>query len=175
MQRVKYNLVRGLIGVVSDTHIPTRAVLLPPSLFKALEGVELILHAGDLVEEEVLLELKAIAPVEAVAGNMDPPYLQQRLGKAKIIELRGGIKIGLVHGSGGDRSKLPQWAMQFFKGEGLKGIVFGHSHFPYLGYTGGVLLFNPGSPGDPRSGSGPSCGRLYLQENELKGEILPLY
>ena len=76
MREVKYTLKNGLIGVVSDTHIPARAPFLPSSLFGLLDGVDLILHAGDIEEESVLDELRALAPVEAVAGNMDPLYVK---------------------------------------------------------------------------------------------------
>ena len=67
------------IGVLSDTHIPTRARCLPPEIFTVFKNVELILHAGDLVDPLVLSELETLAPVQAVAGNMDPPGLQSCL------------------------------------------------------------------------------------------------
>lgn len=174
MQRVKYNLAKGLIGVVADTHIPTRASFLPPALFSVLQGVGLILHAGDLVDERVLDELRALAPVEAVAGNMDPIALKTKLGMAKVVELGGGINIGLVHGGGGDRRNLHQWAKHFFQGENVKAIVFGHSHKPFMENKKGMLIFNPGSAGDPRWGSSASCGLLQLQGGMLRGEIVTL-
>jgi putative phosphoesterase len=87
------------IGVVSDTHIPRRARCLPPELLRRLEGVDLILHAGDLVDESVIFELQALAPVEAVAGNMDPPHLHEQLKRIKLLQT-GGLTIGLIHGDG---------------------------------------------------------------------------
>jgi uncharacterized protein len=152
------------IGVVSDTHIPARARALPPALFTLLEGVDLILHAGDLVEEQVLEELAAIAPVEAVAGNMDSFELQLKLGKKKILEA-DGFRIGLVHGDiGRDRSRTPQRALDTFRGDRVHCVVFGHSHQPYRQSEGGVLLFNPGSPTDRRREPRHSCGILTLGE-----------
>jgi len=59
------------IGVISDTHIPLSANKIPDEIFKHFEGVDLILHAGDLIKLSVLDELRKIAPVEAVYGNMD--------------------------------------------------------------------------------------------------------
>ncbi|MCR3922420.1 MAG: metallophosphatase family protein [Firmicutes bacterium] len=150
------------IGVLSDTHIPTRARQLPPALFTIFAGVDLILHAGDLAEEHVLEDLAAIAPVEAVAGNMDSIAIQQRLGNTKILEL-AGYRIGLVHGHlGSNRNKTPQRALETFATEQVDCVVFGHSHQPYRQTSTGVLLFNPGSPTDRRREPRHSCGLLTL-------------
>ncbi|MBS3897253.1 MAG: metallophosphoesterase [Dethiobacter sp.] len=152
------------IGVISDTHIPARARLLPSELFTLFDGVDLVLHAGDLVEESVLQELAAIAPVEAVAGNMDSWELHNRLGRKKILEL-AGYRIGLIHGdSGNDRSKTPQRVLQSFKQDSVDCIIFGHSHQPYHQTIQGILLFNPGSPTDRRRESRHSCGLLTVGE-----------
>lgn len=152
------------IGVISDTHIPTRARRLPPALFTLFDGVELILHAGDIVKECVLQELAAIAPVEAVAGNMDSWEMHNRFGQKKILHL-GGYRIGLVHGDGGtDRAKTPQRALQAFKQDKVDCIVFGHSHQPYHETVHGILLFNPGSPTDRRREQRHSCGLLTVGE-----------
>ena len=59
------------VGVLSDTHVPTIVSALPPAIYDIFQGVDLILHAGDIVELSVLDDLRAIAPVEAVAGNVD--------------------------------------------------------------------------------------------------------
>lgn len=152
------------IGVISDTHIPARARRLPPALFTLFDGVELILHAGDLVEEGVLQELAAIAPVEVVAGNMDSWEMHTRFGRKKILNL-GGYRIGLVHGDGGaDRAKTPKRALQAFKQDKVDCVVFGHSHQPYHETVQGILLFNPGSPTDRRREPRHSCGLLTVGE-----------
>lgn len=153
------------IGVISDTHIPVRARLLPPEIFTLFDGVDLVLHAGDLVEESVLQELAAIAPVEAVAGNMDSWTLHKRLGQKKILEL-AGYRIGLIHSDNStDRSKTPQRVLQSFKQDKVDCIIFGHSHQPYHETIHGILLFNPGSPTDRRSEPRHSCGLLTLGES----------
>lgn len=172
VRKVEYKLQNGLIGVVADTHIPARAWSLPPKLFSLLKGVDLILHAGDLEQEYVLEELKALAPVEAVAGNMDPHQLVGKLGKEKLIDL-GEICIGLVHGWGG-RQDLHERVFELFRGEEVQAVVFGHTHYPFQEYRRGVLLFNPGSVGDPRWGSSASCGRLQVKDGKLEGENLVL-
>lgn len=161
------------IGVVSDTHIPLRAKQLPAALFNILDGVDLLLHAGDLVEGKVLDELRILAPVEAVAGNMDPLYLVLLLGRKKVLEV-AGYRIGLIHGDlGSDRHKTPLRAHEAFAEDNVHCVVFGHSHQPYCREEKGVLLFNPGSPTDRRREPYPSCGLLTIGK-KISGEILYL-
>ncbi len=159
------------IGVVSDTHIPSRARFLPPELYNIFDGVDLILHAGDLVEESVLVELASLAPVEAVAGNMDHGHLW-KLGRRKLIRA-GGILIGLLHGDG-NRAAIMQKARAAFSAYEPRVIIFGHTHRPCNQDQGGVLMFNPGSPVDPRWGSKPSCGLLTLKNSLVTGKIISL-
>lgn len=160
------------IGVVADSHVPVRAPYLPPELFKRLQGVELILHAGDLVTENVLLELEAVAPVVAVAGNMDPPRLRRQLKRRKLL-VGGGLKMGLIHGDGLFRQPRKR-ALEVFSGLRPQVIVFGHSHRPLCEYSGETLLFNPGSCVDPRWEDRPSCGLLYPGADGVTGEIIYL-
>ncbi len=174
-ERVRCGGEKMRIGVISDTHIPHRAQKLPADLAVVFNGVDLILHAGDLVDEALLEELKKIAPVEAVAGNMDSYLLSTRLGRKKIITA-AGFRLGLVHGDlgdGYDRSKTPERALSAFVGEDMNCVIFGHSHRPHHEIREGILLFNPGSATDPRGGFRASCGLLTLEE-EIKGEIIYL-
>lgn len=157
------------IGVLSDTHIPARARCLPPDLLDRLQGVDLILHAGDLVDEGILAELEAIAPVEAVAGNMDPPHLHERLGRKKLLYVND-FKIGLIHGDG-QRWTTPRRAEEAFAGLDPALIVFGHSHRPLYEEGRKTLLFNPGSCIDPRGAGRPSYGILQLSAESITGEI----
>ncbi len=172
MQQVEYRLKKGLIGVVADTHVPARAFALPPKLFDLFARVELILHAGDLEEESVLEELEMLAPVEAVAGNMDPLSLKRRLGLEKIVCL-GDVSLGLMHGSSLPRGQVEPILRRFQKWN-LQGIVFGHSHIPFCDYRAGVLLLNPGSTADPRAGARPSCALLRVEGQRFHAEILEL-
>ncbi|MGC8844157.1 MAG: YfcE family phosphodiesterase, partial [bacterium] len=87
------------IGVISDTHIPTRADRLPEAVFQHFKGVDLILHAGDIEDIGVLFELEEIAPVKAVIGNMDPYELENNLPSKRIVKA-GAVNIGLIHGWG---------------------------------------------------------------------------
>ena len=85
-----------LIGVISDTHIPERAIKIPEPVFKAFEDVEVIFHAGDLVSMDVLHELENLAPTLCVQGNVDR-MCGLKLPKQEIVTIEG-IKIGLDHG-----------------------------------------------------------------------------
>jgi len=82
-----------------DTHVGGRIKSLPKELLDGLRGVDLIIHAGDILKDFVIYELEEIAPVEAVAGNNDDYYMQHKLGVKKIINA-GKFKIGITHDTG---------------------------------------------------------------------------
>ena len=85
------------IALLSDTHVPTSLARLPEGLLARLEGVDAILHAGDLVSPSVVETLSDIAPTTAVAGNMDPPEVAHALPDRATLRL-GGRSIGVKHG-----------------------------------------------------------------------------
>jgi len=132
------------VGVLSDTHVPTIAKALPPVIFEIFRGVDLIIHAGDIVEMSVLEELRALAPVEAVAGNMDVSDALRILPHKKIISL-GRHKAGLIHG----KFKIDVQKEMIRREFGdVDLIVYGHSHTPFWGKIDGIYYLNPGSPTD---------------------------
>ena len=136
-----------LIGLISDTHIPDRAKIIPTKVIEAFKDVELIIHAGDLTTTDVINELEKIAPVVAVQGNMDR-VAGINLPKAKIIETEG-VKIGVAHGEvypRGDSQQLLYLAKQL----DVNVLVTGHSHQPKIEQIEDVLFLNPGSPIVPR-------------------------
>ncbi|MDW7729098.1 MAG: YfcE family phosphodiesterase [Dethiobacteria bacterium] len=161
------------IGVISDTHIPARARYLPPEIFREFKDVQLILHAGDLVDEKVMIELSALAPVEAVAGNMDSFWLQRKLGKLKLIRI-GQLAIGLLHGDIAGRRVSFDQVQKLFLPLQPQAIVFGHLHEPLNRSHEGTLFFNPGSATDPRRVARPSIGRLRITKGSIQGEIIYL-
>jgi hypothetical protein len=155
------------VGVLSDTHIPGAALSLPPAVFHIFRDVDLILHAGDIVELSVLDELDAIAPVEAVAGNMDGSEVHLKLPSKKVLSL-GGYSVGLIHG----KYKIDmQQEMIMKEFERVDLIVYGHSHKPFWGKVEGVYFLNPGSPTDKRHAPYNSVALLHVGD-ELKAEII---
>jgi len=158
------------IGVISDTHVPTAARALPSCAVAAFAGVDMILHAGDIVDMSVLDELEVVAPVKAVRGNMDSGE-SANLPDKRIIEI-GNIKIGLIHGWGAP-GDLPLRARTQFD-ESVSCVVFGHSHQPFNSSVAGALMFNPGSPTDRRFAPFFSVGILTLNGKRITGEIIRL-
>ena len=132
------------IGVLSDTHIPTAVRTLPPAVFDIFKGVDLILHAGDIVDLSVLEELSALAPVEAVAGNMDDARARLSLPYKKVLTL-GGFTVGLIHGKYKIDVQREMIRREF---DAVDVIVYGHSHTPFWAKIDGVYFLNPGSPTD---------------------------
>jgi hypothetical protein len=175
------------IGVLADTHIPDRTLELPEEIFGLFEGVDLILHAGDVCVRAVLDRLEEIAPVFAVRGNRDDKHW--RLPDRQIVQA-GSWRIGLTHGMRWRAVELPD-RLRYLRGDhrfidqrrslcrafaadGVHCIVFGHTHQVCNETQDGVLLFNPGGV-TPTPGGGPSSiGMLEIDEAGIIGRILPL-
>ncbi len=156
-----------ILGVISDTHLYRSP--LPPRILEVMRGAELILHAGDIVEMAVLEELEGIAPVTAVAGNMDHGDLKELLPGKRVVEV-AGKRIGLIHGSGPPAQITGRLRGEF---EEVDAIVFGHTHQAYNRVEGGVYFFNPGSPTDVMFAPYRSVGFLEVGE-EIRGRIVML-
>ncbi|MBI5680056.1 MAG: metallophosphoesterase [Methanobacterium sp.] len=159
-----------LIGVISDTHIPERASKIPEIVFKIFAGVDMILHAGDLVSKEVLDELEKIAPTKCSQGNMDRAY-GFKLPKSVSFEIEG-VTVGLNHGEvypRGDTQQLKYIAMEM----GVEVLITGHAHWPFIKEVGDVLLLNPGSPNVPRL-SDPSVMLLEIKDSTVDAEIIKI-
>jgi uncharacterized protein len=155
------------VGVISDTHVPAIARFLPAAVFEVFKGVDLILHAGDILEMSVLDELSTIAPVEAVAGNMDGSEVHLNLPDKKIIPL-GKFSVGLIHGKYRIEVQREMIRKEF---DDVDLIVYGHSHTPFWGKANGVYFLNPGSPTDKRHAPYNSVAILEAGD-ELKAEII---
>ncbi len=149
-----------LIGVISDTH-----GLLRPEAIEALRGSERIIHAGDVGSPEILDALSTVAPVIAVRGNIDKAPWSQKLPETQVLEL-GGVSIYVLH----DLAKLDLKP----KAAGFAVVVSGHSHTPKQETRDGVLYFNPGSAGPRRFKLPVSVGRLIVENDGVRGELLPL-
>ncbi|RKY37717.1 MAG: hypothetical protein DRP78_00355 [Candidatus Omnitrophota bacterium] len=159
------------IGVISDTHIPVNCEKLPEQIAKCFKGVDMILHAGDLIEVSVLTDLAKITNnVIAVAGNMDLPCVRTKLPQKRIISA-GKYKIGLIHGWG-SYENLPEQICNEFKND-VDIVVFGHSHLAYNEKIGRRLFFNPGSATDKFFSPYVSVGILELTD-KINAAIIKL-
>ena len=151
------------IGLISDTH-----GLLRPSVFDALAGVELILHAGDVGPDAILDELEAIAPVLAVYGNTDAPG-RPRLAQS-IERTVAGVSIHVSHGHevGAPRPEvlLARYAADV--------IVYGHTHRQLVARAEGRLVVNPGAAGPRRFHLVPSVARLTIAGGRAEVELVAL-
>jgi uncharacterized protein len=157
------------IGVLSDTHIPERAHLLPKVVWKHLAGVDHIFHAGDITDISLLEDLRALAPVTAVRGNLDA----SDAGLPLRVEMTlGGVALGLTHGWGGPKTGIRQRLRRELSRSRL--IVYGHTHEPFWGEEDGVWFFNPGSPTDGAVAPFKSMGLLVLENGKIQGEIIRL-
>ena len=142
------------LGVISDTH-----GLLRVEVLEVFEGVDHILHCGDVGNWDVIIELQALAPVTAVYGNVDGPEIQ-RLPKVAEVEL-DGFRIVVTHG---DQLGSPTPAKLHEAFPHAEIILYGHTHKPLLELVDKtVTVMNPGGAGAPRFGLLPSVGILELE------------
>jgi putative phosphoesterase len=149
------------IGVVSDTH-----GLYRPKIARALEGVERILHLGDIGNQHVLDELGKIAPVTAVRGNNDRLGPASQLPETDVV-LIADRYVYMLHDLG--TIHLDPAAGKF------AAVLFGHTHVPNFYRRKGVLYFNPGSCGPRRFDLPITVGILKVDEDgEFKAKIIPL-
>lgn len=161
------------IGIIADTHIPDRADQIPEKILEDFKKVDLILHAGDLVELNVLEDLRSVCPqVKAVWGNMDPQKVRNVLPEKEIIKINNK-KIGLIHGWG-HPNKLIDLVSKIFQNNSVDVIIFGHSHYPINETKSGVLYFNPGSPTDKIFSAFNSYGILEIINDKIEGKIIRL-
>ncbi len=158
------------IGVISDTHIPIQAKEIPERVLQSLKGMDMLIHAGDLIRLNVLDSLKSICPnLKAVRGNMDASEVINSLPEKEIIKT-GKHRIGLTHGRGSPAS-LIKTVSEIFKNDNVDIIIFGHSHFPVNERREGILYFNPGSLTDTIFAPFNSYGIIELND-EIKAEIV---
>ena len=148
------------IGVIADTHD-----LLRPEALAALEGSDLIVHAGDVCRREVLEGLERIAPVIAVRGNNDRGSWARRLPLSRTLDI-SGYRIHVLH----DRKELALAP----RVSGIHAMVSGHSHEPGIERRDGVLFLNPGSAGPRRFKLPVAVARLTAGTTGLRARIVEL-
>lgn len=153
------------IGIISDTH-----GRVPAGALEALDGVDRILHAGDIGDPDLLVELEAVAPVTAVHGNMDGPEIRASVPAEAIIEAEGRT-IVLMHGDA-----LPDQSVAAFRAARPDAdiVVHGHTHRVRVERDALPWVVNPGSAGDPRKGDRPSVAIVRLDAGRMDIDIITL-
>jgi uncharacterized protein len=137
-----------------------------------LAAADLIVHAGDVVTLSVLEQLRGLAPVEAVYGNMDEPALRRSLPEERVVEV-AGARIGVVHIPGPAAGREARLAARF---PGCEAVVYGHTHMPQAARLGaeGVWILNPGSPTERRRGPVHSMLVLDVEGGEIRPQLVTL-
>jgi uncharacterized protein len=157
--RKRLKLKSGRIGLISDTH-----GLVRPEALAALKGSELIIHAGDIGNPEVLTALKEIAPVTAIRGNNDRDLWAKEI--PDLLELKiNGIKIYVIH-------NVNEWKPD--SRGAFHAVISGHSHKPNVITKDGVLFINPGSAGPRRFKLPIAVGRLRIDGGKIRANIFNL-
>jgi putative phosphoesterase len=160
------------VGLISDTHVPKKAHYVPKRVFEIFEKVDYIIHAGDLVELDVVDELEQLAPVLAVHGNMDGVDICNALPSVNSLRVFDW-KIGVMHdpdilfGFNKMRELAKQNCFNVF--------VYGHTHTASIKWEEKTLYINPGSPTEPASVMvKPSVGLLNITKEMIEPQIIEL-
>ena len=148
------------VGLISDTHN-----LLRPDAAEFLRGSDYIIHAGDVCDSSIVEELAALAPVTVVRGNNDRGAWATRLSETELVQV-GDIFVYVIH----DLAQLDLDP----KAAGVRAIVSGHSHKPYVEERGGVLYVNPGSAGPRRFKLPIAVGELIVRGDAVSARIVEL-
>jgi hypothetical protein len=153
------NQSKTTIGVISDTH-----GLLRPEAIDYLRVSDLIIHAGDIGDPDILETLQSIAPTFAVRGNVDYGSWVQTLPDNDVVEVADKY-IYVIH-------QLE--ALDLDPAGEFDAVIFGHTHEPERRQTDGVLYFNPGSAGPRRFRLPVTIGNITVTSNGLESEIFRL-
>ena len=182
-----------IVGVISDTHNPSVGAEPPPEVALAFQGVDVIIHAGDIYLPSCLDWLEEIAPVYAVELEADAHFKDDSrvMDKTRVLHLEGH-SIGLTHdllvpGMVQEITQYSPLSKHFPQGSDLSTaletvfgaevdiVIFGHTHYPVVEEFQGVLMVNPGSPSLPKQLR--RLGQVAIMElgpNRKKAEILEL-
>jgi putative phosphoesterase len=163
-----------LIGLISDTHIPEIAQALPKQVREVFNGVDLILHAGDIFVDSVLEELATIAPVLAARGDDDYPIRDKRMDEVQNLTLEG-LNVYVIHSSQYFARDLIEHPEKHNLEKAPDVVVFGHTHRDVVQKVGRSLLVNPGSATFPyyqlRLGT---VALLTIKSGKAEARIVPL-
>jgi|1186.fasta_scaffold53224_2 putative phosphoesterase len=158
--------------VLADTHVPDFARALPPALCPHVQWADRILHAGDATTADVLVELAAHAPVDAVVGNIDDWSVPAWGAKHEAEVEVEGVRIAMIHDAGRRHGREERLRARF---PAAAVIVFAHSHEPVNSRRDGVWFLNPGSPTWKRRAPEPTVARLVVSDGRVESiDLVPL-
>jgi uncharacterized protein len=127
-------------------------------------------HAGDFTAVAVLDELRELAPVEGVVGNMDEPALRELLPERRVVEVEGA-RLGIVHVAGPRMGRGERLVSTF---PGCDAVVYGHTHVPEVSRVGVVWVLNPGSPTERRGAPAHAMLMLSIDSGQIRPELVTL-
>jgi putative phosphoesterase len=151
------------LAVIADTHMPRGDRRLPHRCLAELDAADLILHAGDFSEPEVLAAIAEHGRVVAVHGNVDSAELRRELPESVSLDA-GGATIAMVHDAGPAKGRLARMRARFPDADA---VVFGHSHMPLHEEREGFQIFNPGSPTERRRAPSRSMGIATVEDRAI--------
>ncbi|MHA2245629.1 MAG: metallophosphoesterase family protein [Candidatus Hodarchaeales archaeon] len=165
-----------VLGLISDTHIPSRRKKIPNSIIKAFKerNVDMIIHAGDFEELSVASALEEIAPLNAVRGNMCHESVKKRFPQKKLIIQVEELLIGVTHGSGGPSEYFKRVLNEFNEDPQPNIIVSGHTHKPMAKIDNNILFINPGSPTDRYFASRNTIALLEIEKKNYKHHFIEI-
>ena len=163
------------IGLLADTHLPSTIRQLWPEVRDAFAGVDLILHAGDIVTPGVLDWLEEIAPTLAARGNNDDGWSDARMQALHLLDLEGW-RLAMLHDMEPEDRPIAALLDMYLGGSPADILVTGHTHFERLDYRDGVLQINSGSPTHPHQWSTRlgTVGLLDLSPDAISARVIRL-
>ena len=126
----------------------------------ALQASDFIIHAGDIGDPAILVQLGEIAPVTAIRGNVDREDWAKKIPATSVLEVHDA-SIYVLHNLA-ELDLKPEAA-------GFAVVVYGHSHVAKQEMKNGVLYFNPGSAGPRRFRLPVTVGRLTVKDGRVSG------
>jgi putative phosphoesterase len=163
------------IGLLSDTHLSNRRPALWDEVAEVFRGVDLVLHAGDIISPGVLDWLEQFSPVLAARGNNDMGWTDPRMADVHWLELEGW-QLAMIHDTEPEDLPIEVIVNRDLAGRKPEILFTGHTHFERIDHRDGVVQINSGSPTQPHLYSDRlgSVGILELEVDRLRAEILNL-
>ena len=156
------------LAIISDTHMPRGARVIPDSCLDRCRSADAILHAGDLSDLPVLELLRSLGPpVHAISGNVDSAAVRAVLSP-RLQLVFDGVRIGMIHAPGAAAHRLSRLRAAFPR---CQAVIFGHTHMPEHDEHEGFQIFNPGSPTERRRAPVHTMGVADIADGAVTFEL----